>query len=101
MWMSVIADTHDIHCQCECPFSHLLQSIFPPGHKDRGLTIDQITTRDFLQCHSGGPEEENHGIPLGGSAANVGGLKEEKDTGEDAIDALFAAAAADVEEGTR
>ncbi len=65
MWMSLIADSHDIHCKCEAPFAHLLQSIFPPGHKDRQLTIEQITTRDYLQCHSGGIEEESHGIQLG------------------------------------
>lgn len=97
--MSVIADTHDIHCKCEAPFSHLLQSIFPPGHSDRHLTINEIIERDYQQCHSGGIEEEDLGIPLGGSAAT--GFKKEKDQGteeEENLDQLLAAAAAAAED---
>ncbi len=92
--MSLIADSHDIHCKCEAPFAHLLQSIFPPGHKDRQLTIEQITTRDFLQCHSGGIEEESHGIQLGESAATLPEEGENQDTKEDIEDLILAAAAA-------
>ena len=95
--MSVIADTHDIHCQCNSPFSHLLQSIFPPGHKDRKLTIEQIITRDSTECHSGGEEEENHGIPLGGTAATEIKEEENQDTEEENLDQLLAAAAEDAE----
>ena len=101
MWMSLIADSHDIHCKCEAPFAHLLQSIFPPGHKDRQLTIEQITTRDFLQCHSGGIEEESHGIQLGESAATLKQEEEENQGAEQDIDDLILAAAAAAEEGTR
>lgn len=55
VWMSQIADSHDNHCSCDQPFSHLLVSIFPPGHKDRDLTIQQIIERDYKEtCHSGG-----------------------------------------------
>lgn len=92
--MSLIADSHDIHCKCDTPFAHLLQSIFPPGHKDRQLTIEQITTRDFLQCHSGGIEEENLGIQLGESAATLPEERENQDTKEDIEDLILAAAAA-------
>lgn len=60
--MSIIADSHDICCKCECPFAHLLDSIFPEGHQDRPKTIQQIITRDLQQCHSGGTAEESHGL---------------------------------------
>ncbi len=29
LWMSMIADSHDIHCDCKKPFAHLLDNIFP------------------------------------------------------------------------
>ncbi len=63
LWMSMIADSHDIHCKCDTPFAHLLASIFPPGHSDRELTINQILTRDFkqLRCLSGGGGEKGFG----------------------------------------
>lgn len=99
--MSLIADSHDIHCKCEAPFAHLLQSIFPPGHKDRQLTIEQITTRDFLQCHSGGIEEESHGIQLGESAATLKQEEGENQGEEQDIDDLILAAAAAAEEKER
>lgn len=63
LWMSIIADSHDVHCQCDTPFAHLLANIFPPGHKDRDLTINDILKRDYqqLRCHSGGGGAENSG----------------------------------------
>ncbi len=42
IWMSQIADSHDNFCNCHTPFAHLLASIFPVGHQDRNLTINQI-----------------------------------------------------------
>lgn len=97
MWMSMISDGHDIHCGCCQPFAHLLDSIFPEGHADRNKTIEQIIQRDLQLCHSGGTEEEDHGIPLGGSAATerpaTENIKEEED-----LDALLIAAAAAVED---
>lgn len=64
LWMSNIADSHDIFCSCNTPFAHLLASIFPPGHQDRNLTIQQILERDYKECHSGGEEEEKIGMAL-------------------------------------
>lgn len=102
MWMSILADSHDIHCECDKPFAHLLNSIFPEGHIDRQLTIQEIIDRDS-RCPSGGDAETNHGIPLGGSAATgikleekEGDLQEEKED----IEMLLAAAAAE-EDATR
>lgn len=98
MWMSMIGDAHDIHCGCELPFAHLLDSIFPEGHKDRNLTIKQIVERDLQVCHSGGIEERSYGLVAGSSAANIAGdLKEEEeeDTKENIEELLAAAAAAE------
>lgn len=93
IWMSELADSHDIWCDCNGPFAHLLASIFPPGHKDRNLTINQILQRDYKQCHSGGDAEEKTG---GAGASNAGTLKqEERDTHEEEkedIENLLAAA---------
>ena len=63
LWMSIIADSHDIHCKCNTPFAHLLANIFPPGHKDRNLTINDILRRDYkeLRCLSGGEGAANTG----------------------------------------
>jgi len=55
LWMSILSDSHDIHCGCPTPFAHLLSLIFPIGHTDRNKTINQILWRDFKElCHSGG-----------------------------------------------
>lgn len=61
MWMSMIADSHDIWCDCTSPFGHLLDSIFPEGHRDRDKTIKHIIDRDIKECRSGGAEEEGGG----------------------------------------
>lgn len=91
--MSMISDGHDMHCSCEFPFAHLLESIFPEGHQDRHNSIEFIIKRDLQQCHSGGQEEENHGIQLGGSAATLR-KREDQDIKEDIDDLILAAAAA-------
>lgn len=62
IWMSIFADSHDQFCCCDTPFAHALTCMFPEGHKDRQLTIQQIINRDTAQCHSGGTEETNHGL---------------------------------------
>jgi len=73
IWMSTIADSHDIWCNCTGPFAHLLASIFPPGHQDRSLTIEQIIQRDYnQQCHSGGTAERNPGSPTATGCTGAG-----------------------------
>lgn len=104
LWCSVIADSHDSYCGCETPFAHLLASIFPPGHKDRDLTVNQILNRDYKElCLSGGKEEKSHGM-AGEDAGPSTNIKEEagKDfTEEEDLDQLLAAAAAEGEEDER
>lgn len=96
VWMSQIADSHDNICYCNYPFAHLLASIFPPGHRDRDLTINQILTRDYKdKCLSGGNAESGHGMAASGTG---GGFKpkeentEEEDLPGDEIENLLAAA---------
>lgn len=103
IWMSQIADSHDNICNCSHPFAHLIASIFPPGHKDRDLTINQILARDFTdKCLSGGKEDAAHGM---GGTGTGGGFKpkeentEEENLPEDEIEQLLTAAAA--EDATR
>lgn len=93
MWLTLIGDSHDIYCGCDKPYAHLLNLIFPEGHTDRDKSIAEIISRDST-CHFGGQEEEDHGIPVGGSAATFAGdiqkgVKEEED-----IEGLIAAAMA-------
>ncbi len=94
IWMSNIADSHDIHCDCRSPFAHLLASIFPPGHKDRDLTISQILKRDIRECLSGGDEEESGGGVAGTASHTVKPEREEplENPEEENIEDLLAAA---------
>lgn len=99
MWMSMISDGHDIFCGCPQPFAHLLDSIFPEGHRDRNKTIQRIIDRDYKECLSGGQEERNLGMADGAEGETP--IKEEEDQGIDEdLDALLAAAAS-AAEGTR
>jgi len=94
IWMSQIADSHDNFCNCNYPFCHLLASIFPPGHKDRDLSINQILARDYKQkCLSGGEDEGRGGMAdnLDGDAEKDSSDQKENIKEED-TDALFAAA---------
>ncbi len=101
LWMSLIADSHDCTCDCDSPFAHLLASIFPPGHKDRDLTINQILQRDYQQkCHSGGADAKDHGLAVGHKDIKEEHTEEKENQEEEELDALFAAAA-DIGEGTR
>ncbi len=97
IWLSQISDSHDNFCHCNTPFAHLLASIFPPGHKDRDLTINQILVRDYTAlCLSGGTEETGHG-----SAHGTGDIKENikrEDLQEGDVEDLLMAAAADAVE---
>lgn len=101
MWMSMIADGHDICCSCFFPFAHLLDSIFPEGHSDRHKTIAEIIERDFKQCHSGGEGAESHGMAAGEQPTEEGDIKQEEEEIERNIDSLLAAAAEDAEKDTR
>lgn len=96
MWCSLIGDSHDSFCGCDKPFCHLLASIFPPGHQDRNLTIQQILIRDS-QCHSGGEEDASPGMAKDLNIKDSTERKEDPENikEEDTIeDLLFAAAAA-------
>jgi len=96
IWMSQIADAHDNICHCNHPFAHLLANIFPVGHKDRTLTIDQILLRDYKEkCLSGGADAEKTGMENSGTGGGFKGIKaegEEEDLPGDEIEGLLAAA---------
>nr|UHW95936.1 MAG: ORF2 [Anelloviridae sp.] len=100
IWMSQLADGHDNFCHCHCPFAHLLATIFPPGHQDRDLTINQILKRDYIeQCRSTGGEGENSGGERPDQGGGFKGIKEEQQEEEEEdlpekelIDMLAAAA---------
>lgn len=101
IWMSEIADGHDNFCCCNWPFAHLLASIFPPGHKDRDLTINDILKRDYRElCLSGGEEGESRGSAAGGTGGGFKQIKEdaEEDYPEEELDAILAEA---IKEGAR
>lgn len=102
IWLSQLADSHDIWCKCESPFAHLLASIFPPGHQDRDLSINQILQRDYKtkKCLSGGKEGESFGTGIDPSAAAAGPEEGQDIIKEEDLDELFAAAA-ELEENTR
>jgi len=96
LWMSVLADTHDCICCCDTPFAHLLASIFPPDHRDRQLTIQEIIERDYKECHFGGKEERSGGGEGAAAASTSAGppkenIKEEEITDEE-LSRLIAAA---------
>lgn len=97
IWLSQVADGHDNFCNCNAPFGHLLASIFPPGHKDRDITINKILGRDLKECLSGGTDERNSG-GAGDAAATKPtdtGVKpdpEEEDLPGDEVEELIAAA---------
>lgn len=92
--MSILADSHDQCCGCNWPFAHLLASIFPPGHTDRDLTINQILNRDYKElCLSGGHAERNigEGEEDHGTGEEELLIKEEKDTIEENLEEAIAA----------
>ncbi len=100
IWMSQIADSHDNFCNCDTPFAHLLASIFPPGHQDRDLSINQILKRDYTaKCHSGGTGDASHGGVGGEDTKERPPTKEEKeeDFPEEEIEGLLAAIATERE----
>lgn len=97
LWMSIIADAHDSMCSCETPFAHALDCMFPEGHRDRKLTVEQIITRDTALCHSGGTAEENLGLvgtaPTEPEDIKLRQKEQEKDSlGDVEVEELIAAA---------
>lgn len=96
MWMSIIQDSHDSICSCSFAYSHLLACIFPIGHADRNLSINQIINRDYREkCQStgggdavfGGAETEHTA-----AASKNQDIKEEDATDDQELAALVAAA---------
>ena len=99
--MSIIADSHDSICNCCHPFAHLLANIFPPGHKDRDLTINQILQRDYTEkWHSGGDAAGETGMEPSGTGGDIKPDPEERgeDFPEGEIEDLLAAAATEEKE---
>lgn len=97
MWLSVIGDYHDSICSCYFPFAHLLDLIFPEGHKDKDLTIRQIINRDYLQCLSGGDGDGDTGgpKPSTSAAAAAAGPPDDKEPDIDDIEVAALVAAAE------
>lgn len=76
LWMSVLSDTHELTCNCNYPFAHLLSIIFPLGHSDRNLTINQILLRDYKEkCRSSGGGDASFG------GVEVAGTENKEDKG--------------------
>lgn len=97
LWMSIFADSHDSICSCETPFAHALSCMFPEGHRDRQLTVEQIITRDTALCHSGGTAEENLDLvntePTETGATNLRQEEPDEDSlGDVEVEELIAAA---------
>ncbi len=69
--------------------------IFPPGHQDRDLTIEQILSRDYQSiCLSGGEEGESAGGAAGTAGHTIKPEREEpsENQEEENIEDLLAAA---------
>ncbi len=74
-----------------------LASIFPIGHRDRSLTINQILERDFREkCLSGGAGAKDFGVAATGDPVETNGTEEkenqEEDLPGDEVEKLLAAA---------
>lgn len=93
MWMSVVTDFHDSICSCTSPVAHLIDIVFPEGHKDKDLTIRQILTRDLKSCLSGGIEERGFGGATDDGEEKGGQeeRKEDKDIEDTDLEGLLAA----------
>lgn len=87
MWMSAIGDMHDCFCGCTTPFAHLLDNIFPEGHKDRNKPVSYIIKRDYTQCHSGGDAVESAGMADAGPSDAA--IKEEGYIEDEELDQLI------------
>lgn len=96
MWLSIVGDSHDSICSCQYCFAHLLACIFPIGHSDRNLTINQILQRDYREkCHSTGGGDAPSGMATAADTAAASGppdIKEEGDGDDQELAELVAAA---------
>lgn len=98
MWLSTIGDFHDSICSCQLPFAHLLDCIFPEGHKDRDLKVKHIIERDFKECQAfGGTAEENLGLAETFAAAGDLGEGEENYIKDEDLTGILDAAATTAE----
>lgn len=99
IWQTTIVDIHDSFCGCCQPICHLLNLVFPPDHKDRKTTIDDILNREtkYQKCLFTGEEEKDGGGENRGAGENQDTTrKDDKDfTNLDVEDLLAAAAAAE------
>lgn len=94
LWCTIVGDAHDNFCGCHRPFAHLLASIFPPGHTDRDLSINQILARDYTEkCLSGGGGETSIGEATEGPSTKERNTTEEEreELTEEAIEELISA----------
>lgn len=96
IWQTTIIDIHDSFCGCCQPICHLLNLVFPPDHKDRHTSINDILSREqtYQQCLFTGEEEKDGGgenNPVGEKEDFTN--KEEKDFTNLDVDELLAAAA--------
>ncbi len=101
LWCSAVGDIHDTFCSCNYPFAHFLSCIFPLGHSDRNLSINQILKRDYREkCLGGGTAAENHGLADIKEETHADGIPEKENHTPDADieeDLALAAAAAEGE----
>ena len=97
LWASIIQDSHDSICKCHHSYAHLLSIIFPLGHQDRNLSINQILLRDYREkCRSGGGAGDASGM-VTETITMPDATEERKDPEEDTkeeISELIAAVAA-------
>lgn len=101
LWASIIQDAHDSICRCHQTYAHLLSIIFPLGHQDRNLSINQILLRDYREkCRSGGGAGDATGFLTEKTTipdATEEKEQQEEDTKEEISDLLAAVAAAEGE----
>ncbi len=69
IWATILTDSHDLHCGCTEPISHMLHELIPPDSKYRHWTIDQFikyTHKRQLCLFTGGTEEKGIGEAVAG-----------------------------------
>lgn len=99
LWIDACLLSHDTWCGCDSAAVHLLSALLPVGHKDRGLTVDQLIQKGYQQkCLSGGKGEEDGGTTTDLPTEEERNIESQEDGFTDAaIDELLLAAAEDIE----